>query len=95
MGNGKRRTRKRKAAILALKKIRNPKKQKGGIGPATGVALGMALPMLLNSGTSIVGSIFGKKTCTTTTTAAATTTTTTAISTTTTTSMDGKFKTKT
>ncbi|CAB3978333.1 Hypothetical predicted protein [Paramuricea clavata] len=28
---------------------------------AAGIALGMALPMLLNTGTSVVGSIFGKK----------------------------------
>lgn len=62
MGNGKRRTRRRKASMAAMKKILKPKKQKGGLGPAAGVALGMALPMLLNSGTSIVGSIFGKKT---------------------------------
>jgi hypothetical protein len=62
MAPGKRRTlRKRKAKSIALKKIQNPRKQSGGIGPAAGVALGMALPMLLNSGTSIVGSLFGKK----------------------------------
>ncbi|CAB4003041.1 Hypothetical predicted protein [Paramuricea clavata] len=29
--------------------------------PRVGIALGMALPMLLNTGTSVVGSIFGKK----------------------------------
>jgi hypothetical protein len=51
---------KRKAKTMALKKISKHKKQIGGLGPAAGVALGMALPMLLNSGTSIVGSIFGK-----------------------------------
>ena len=37
------------------------KRQIGGFGPAAGIALGMALPMLLNTGTSVVGSIFGKK----------------------------------
>ena len=37
------------------------KKQRGGIGAAAGIALGMALPMLLNTGSSVVGSIFGKK----------------------------------
>ncbi|CAB3997390.1 Hypothetical predicted protein [Paramuricea clavata] len=43
------------------KKSRKVKKQIGGFGPAAGIALGMALPMLLNTGSSVVGSIFGKK----------------------------------
>jgi hypothetical protein len=62
MARGKRRTlTKRKAKLIALKKIQKPRKQHGGLGPAAGMVIGMALPMLLNSGTSIVGSLFGKK----------------------------------
>ena len=60
---GKRRTlQRRKAKTMALKMIksRGKRKQIGGLGPAAGIALGMALPMLLNSGTNIVGGIFGK-----------------------------------
>ncbi|CAB3983358.1 Hypothetical predicted protein [Paramuricea clavata] len=54
--------RKRRIANKKGKKSKRGKKtQKGGFGPAAGIALGMALPMLLNTGTSVVGSIFGKK----------------------------------
>ena len=51
---GKRRTLQRhKAKTMAMKMIKQSKgrKQIGGLGPAAGVALGMALPMLSNSGT--------------------------------------------
>ncbi|CAB3995180.1 Hypothetical predicted protein [Paramuricea clavata] len=40
---------------------RVPKQQQQQRAPRAGIALGMALPMLLNTGTSVVGSIFGKK----------------------------------